>query len=64
MITYVYKCHNCGLVFDRDFDSIKDTKRVTDCIQCAEKAEKIFTPTNFKIKGYCYENEYKGKDKQ
>lgn len=48
MPLYEYQCPHC----EKNFDKLQDEpERSTPCIFCGSRATRVFTPTNFHLKG-------------
>lgn len=61
MPTYNLKCKSCDYSDpNKKFPSYKDYE-VFKCPDCGGDITQVYESVNFAIKGYCYNNEYKGK---
>ena len=50
-----YRCRKCKHEFERWDDE------PNECPKCKSKSDKMISAVQFKISGYCYNNEYKKK---
>lgn len=52
MPTYVFKCKECGHIFD-EYQRITETKDTMKCPKCGKEATKQLQPFSFTFKGSC-----------
>lgn len=63
MPTYNYECVSCDFVEKDKFFNTFNEFTQAKCPKCSGEIKQTFDfgSVNFKIKGYCYNNEYHGK---